>query len=138
MLFYLQQGILNVILRQYMLSKMVGVKSLSTCTFSIQLLNTLLRMCTIWFRQKNQKFISLYLRISVILIFLLHIILQLNGLFTICRQNGFGNLSKITKNLKKRMWKEQLKKPVPIFKDQIRTFHRGQSRSRYARNFIIP
>ena len=50
----------------------------------------------------------------------------------------FWKLKQDNKKLKKRMWKEQLKKPVPIFKDQIRTFHRGQSRSRYARNFIIP
>ena len=27
------------------------------------------------------------------------------------------------------MWKEQLKKPVPIFKDQIRTFHRGNQQA---------
>ena len=50
----------------------------------------------------------------------------------------FWKLKQDNKKLKKkRMWNEQLKKPVPIFKDQIRAFHRGQSRSRYARNFII-
>ena len=136
MLFYLQQGILNVILRQYMLSKMVGVKSLSTCTFSIQILSTLLRICTIWFKQKNQKFISLYLRRID------NFVISITHYFTIewvvynLSLEWFWKLKQDNKKLK--MWKEQHKKPVPIFKDQIRAFHRGQSTSRYARNFIIP